>query len=181
MNFAACSFTGDFDFLLTRLDDVAGLDGLLLRIQNDCLAKGYEKTIRYGFGAAGFDFAITLHNQVGGFVFGYNPRKHWKFFFGSMNSIGVKAMLEDFDNLEESLRKYLIAVCKPCNGCLGCTKGGRNAILAVKAKYDGKDYALCPDNFSRHNWQTMNEGLAASLFQYHAAQELYGSDWKKRG
>jgi hypothetical protein len=180
INFACCSFTGNFNFLLTRVDNVAGLNGLLLEIQNNCLENGYEKNIKCTFGATGFDFNITLRNRVGGFVFGYNPRKYWKFFFGSMNSIGVKAMLEDFENLDKELQKHLISVCKTCNGCLGCAKGGRNKIFAVKVKHDGKEYNLCPDNYSRHNWETINDDLAAVLFKYHAAQEIYGSDWKKK-
>ncbi len=180
MNFACCSFTGNFDFLLTRVDNAAGLNGLLLDIQNKCLKNGYDKNIKCTFGAAGFDFRITFHNSVGGFVFGYNPRKYWKFFFGSMNSIGVKAMLRDFENLDQDLQKHLISVCKTCNGCLACAKGGRNKIFAVHVKHDGKDYTLCPDNYSRHNWETINDELAASLFGYHAAQEVYGSDWKKK-
>lgn len=179
MNFACCSFTGDFSYLLARVDNVAGLNGLLLEIQNSCLENGYEKSIKCSFGAAGFDFGITLRNRVGGFVFGYNPRKYWKFFFGSMNSIGVKAMLVDFENLDKDLQKHLVSVCKTCNGCLVCTKGGRNNIFAVNVKHDGKEYSLCPDNYSRHNWETINGELAASLFKYHAAQEIYGSDWKK--
>jgi hypothetical protein len=180
IHFACCSFTGDFNFLLTRVDNAAGLNGLLLEIRNICLKSGYEKNIKCSFGASGFDFSITFHHTVGGFVFGYNPRKYRKFFFGSMNSIGVKAMLEDFENLDEDLRKHLISVCKTCNGCLGCTKGGRNEIFAVKVKHGGKEYTLCPDNYARHNWETINGDLAAALFKYHAAQEIYGSDWKKK-
>lgn len=99
----------------------------------------------------GFDFKITFKNKVGGFVFGYNPRKYWQFFFGSLNSIGVKAMLEDFENLDNDLQKQLIGVYKTCNSCLHCAKGGRNKIFSVKIKHDGKEYNLCPDNFFRHD------------------------------
>ena len=179
INFACCSFTGDFNFLLTRVDHVSALNGLLLEIQNNCLEKGYEQNIKCSFGTSGFDFRITFRNKVGGFVIGYNPRKYWQFFFGSLNSIGVKAMLEDFENLDNDLQKYFVSVCKTCTGCLCCTKSGRNKILAVKVKYDGKAYTLCPDNYSRHNWETLNHELAAVLFKYHAAQEIYGTDWKK--
>lgn len=42
INFACCSFTGDFNFLLKKVDNVAGLNGLLLEIQNNCLENGYE-------------------------------------------------------------------------------------------------------------------------------------------
>jgi hypothetical protein len=72
-------------------------------------------------------------------------------------------MLEDFENLDKDLQKHLIGVCKTCNGCLGCTKGGRNRIFAVKVEHDGKEYNLCPDNYSRHNWETIDEDLAAAL------------------
>jgi hypothetical protein len=180
INFACCSFTGDFNFLLTRVDHVAGLNGLLLEIQDKCLERGYEKSIKCSFGASGFGFSITFQNKVGGFIIEYNPYKCWKFSFGSMNSIGVKAMLEDFENLDNDLRKFFITVCKTCNSCLFCAKGGRNKIFAVKVKHEGKEYTLCPDNYSRHNWETMNRDLAAVLFKYHAAQEVYGSDWKKK-
>jgi hypothetical protein len=180
INFACCSFTGDFNFLLTRVDRIRGLNGLLQEIESNCLENGYEKNINCSFGASGFDFGITFRNRVGGFVIGYNPRKYWQFFFGSLNSIGVKFMLEDFENLDKDLQKHLIGVCKTCNGCLGCTKGGRNRIFAVKVEHDGKEYNLCPDNYSRHNWETIDEDLAAALFKYHAAQEVYGSDWKKK-
>jgi hypothetical protein len=180
INFACCSFTGDFNFLLTRVDNVAGLNGLLLEIQDKCLENGYEQDIKCSFGASGFDFSITFRNRVGGFVIGYNPRKYWQFFFGSLNSIGVKAMLEDFENLDNDLQKHFVGLCKTCNGCLGCTKSGRNKIFAVKVKYDGREYNLCPDNYSRHNWETLNRDLSSVLFKYHEAQEIYGFDWKKK-
>lgn len=180
MNFACCSFTGDFSFLLKRVDDVAGLNGLLLKIQSECLKNGYEKNIKCSFGASGFDFSITFRNQVGGFIFGYNPRKSWKFFFGTLNGIGVKAMLGDFENLDQDLQKHLMCVCKTCNGCLGCTKGGRNSLFATKVQYGGREYTLCPENYSRHNWETMDDTLAGCLFKYHAAQEVYGTAWSKK-
>ena len=113
-------------------------------------------------------------------MIGYNPRKNWQFFFGSQNSIGVKAMLEDFENLNERLQRYLLSVCKTCNGCLACTKGGRNGIYAVKVKRDEREYSLCPDNYARHNWASIDQDLATALFGYHAAQEAYGSDWKRK-
>lgn len=176
INFACCSFTGDFNYLLTRVDTIAGLNGFLFELQSNCLENGYEQNIQCGFGA----FNITFRNRVGGFIIGYNPSKYRQFSFGSLNSIGIKAMLEDFKNLDHDLQKHLVSVCKTCSGCLACTKGGRNKILAVKVTYDGKDFNLCPDNYGRQNWETINHALAAVLFKYHAAQEIYGSDWKKK-
>ncbi len=176
INFACCSFSGDFNFLLKRVDALAGLNGLLFEIQKNCLENGYEQTIHCSFGASGFDFGIKFQQRVGGFVIGYNPRKYWQFFFGSLNSIGVKAMLEDFENLDRDLQTHLVGVCKTCSGCLICTKSGRNQMLAVNIRYDGKGYTLCPDTYGRNRWETINPELAAVLFKYHAAQEVYASD-----
>ena len=176
INFACCSFTGDFNFLLARVDKVSNLNGLLLEIQNTCLGNDYEKNIKCTFGSSGFGFSITFQNRVGGFVIGYNPRKYWQCYFGSMNSIGVKAMLEDFDNLDTDLQKHFINLCKICTGCLGCTKGGKNKIFAVKVKYDGKEYNLCNDNYARHDWETIDRDLVSVLYKYHNAQEIYGSE-----
>ena len=179
INFVCCSFNGDFSYLLSRIDNAVELNGLLHEIQNKCLKNGYEKDIKCSFGSSGFDFGISFRNKVGGFVIGYNPRKYWQFYFGSLNSIGVKAMLEDFENLDNDLQKHFVNLCRNCNGCLGCVKGGKNKIFAVNIKYAGKEYNLCPDNYARHNWETINYDLAEVLFKYHAAQEIYGSDWKR--
>ena len=181
MNFACCSFTGDFSCLLARMDSVRNLNGLLLNVQDKCLQSGYEKGFQCGFGPSGFDFSVTFRRGAGGFVFGYYPRKAWQFAFGSMNGIGLKAMLEDFENLDQALQTYLMGVCKTCDGCFFCAKGGRNRIFAVKVKHGGRDYTLCPDTYARQNWATLTPDLAAALFTYHAAQETYGSDWKRKG
>ncbi len=178
INFACCSFTGDFHYLLKRVDKTTQLNGLLHEIQQNCLDNGYEQSIKCSFGASGIDFGITFRNKVGGFIIGYYPRKYWQFYFGSLNGIGVKAMLEAFEDLDNDLQKYLILICKPCNECLACTKGGRNMVFAVKVKHEGKEYDLCPDTFARQNWQTLTPDLIAVLCKYHAAQEKYGSDWK---
>lgn len=176
INFVCCSFSGDFSFLTKRVDDVVGLNGLLLEIESNYIKNGYEKSIKLNFGPSVIELSIKYHKKVGGFVIGYNPRKYWQFYFGSMNSIGVKAMLDDFDNIDNDVQKYLISVCKTCNNCLVCTKGGRNRILAVKVNYEGKEYNLCNDNYARHNWEKVNSDLAFQLFKYHNAQETYGAN-----
>ncbi|MCL1855909.1 MAG: hypothetical protein FWF86_09265 [Clostridia bacterium] len=187
INFACCSFAGDysfpfagdFNFLLARVDHVAGLNSLLFEIQNRCLENGYEKIMYCSFGASGFDFSIRFQNKVGGFLIGYNPRKYQPFYFGTINGIGEKAMLEDFDNLDEDLQAHFINICRTCSGCLGCTKGGKNKIFATNVTYEGKEYNLCP-SFPCHSWDTIDRGLMDVLFKYHAAQEKYGVNWKKK-
>ena len=89
-------------------------------------------------------------------------------------------MLEDFDNLDNDLQTYLLSVCSSCNGCRSCTKGGKNRVHTVKVTYNGKEYALCPDTYSRNNWETIRLDTAKVLFKYHDMQEVYGSNWKKK-
>jgi hypothetical protein len=180
INFVCCSFTGDFSYLITRVDQVKGLNGLLPELQSICLDKGYTQDILCSFSPSGFEFRITFRKRVGGFIVGYNPRKYGQFYFGSLNSIGIKAMLEDYKNLDQDLLKHLISASKTCDGCLTCTKGGRNKVYAVQVAYEGKSYTLCPDHYGRHSWETLNRDLAGVLFQLNAAQELYGSDWKTK-
>ena len=121
---------------------------------------------------------ISFNNGVGGFQIGYNPRKYKPFYFGTANGIGGKAMLEDFVNLDGDLQKHFINICRPCNGCRSCVKGGKNEIFKTKVSYNGKEYALCPC-FPNHSWDTMDRGLIDLLFKYHDAQNIYGVDWKK--
>lgn len=178
-NFSCCSFINDFNYLVAITDAENNLNGHLLQFQERCLAEGYEQVIKCTLGASGFDFNITFQNKVGGFLIVFNPRKHWPFSFGTLNEIGEKAMLEDFESLDKELQKHFISICKTCNGCQGCTKGGKNKIFAVHVHFDGKDYNLCP-SFPQHGWESYDRKLIDVLFKYHSAQEKYGIDWKKR-
>ena len=178
MGFILCSFTNDFNYVLARIDEANDLNGVLFELQKRCLENGYEQSIRSDIGASGYDFTITFKNKIGGFCLGYRPRKYQQFFFGTLNGIGEKAMLEDFENLDKDLQKHFISICKPCNDCLICTKGGKNKIFTININYDGKDYKLCP-SFPCHEWETIDHELMDVLFKYHDLQEKYGTDWKK--
>ena len=178
-NFACCSFTNDFSFLLQRADQVSGLNGLLFELQKRCLDKGYTQSIECGMSATGIGFSICFKNAIGGFTIGYSSRRVQQFQFGTANGIGEKAMLEDFGNLDRDLQAHFVDICNDCNGCLICTKGGKNKMFATHVIYDGKEYTLCP-SYSRHVWDTLDRGLMDVLFKYHDAQEKYGVDWKKR-
>lgn len=174
-SFVSCSFTNDYEYLIGRIDNAVDLNGLFIELAKNCTDKGYVKKFQCGFGSSCFDFNIRFEDKVGGFVVGYNPRKYWQFFFGCTNSIGVKAMLENFETLKPEVQKYLIDICKPCQGCLSCTKGGKNKIFAAKVQYEGNEYVLCNDNYSLHDWETINRELVSVLFMYHEAQAIYGS------
>lgn len=178
-NFACCSFTNDFSYLLKRTDDVNGLNGLLFELQERCLKEGYEPSFECYLNATGLGYNIHFKNKVGGFLINYLVRKYQQFTFGTLNGIGEKAMLEDFENIDENLQKHFVGVCKICNGCLGCTKNGKNKVFTVKVAYDGNEYNLCP-SFPQHSWNTIDHRLIEVLSKYHIAQEKYGTDWKKK-
>ena len=179
INFACCLFADNFDYLLSRVDAANNLNGLLFELQQKCLQNGYEQHIRTSFGATGFDFNIMLQNKIGGFIIVYNIRKCQPFSFGTMNGVSEKAMLADFANLDSDLQQHFIGICKTCNSCLICTKGGKNKIFATSVKHDDKEYNLCP-SFPQHSWSTIDHDLTEVLFKYHEAQEKYGVDWRKR-
>jgi len=178
-NFACCSFTNDFCYLLQRTDSVCGLNGLLSELQKRCLEEGYVQSTGCAITATGLEYSISFKNKIGGFAIGYHSRKEQQFSFGTINGIGEKAMLEDFENLDKDLQEHFVGVCKSCNRCLICTKGGKNEVFAVNVTHGGKKYNLCP-SFPRHGWDTMDRKLMEVLFKYHAAQERYGTDWKKK-
>ena len=172
-DFVRCSFNGDKDYLLRRTDNVNGLKGLLMELKNKCLEKGYNQELNLHFVSTDLSFTIYFKNEIGGFQIGYNSRKYWQFSFGTMNGIGEKAMLEDFDNLDDDMKQHFINICRPCSGCLVCTKSGKNKIFTVHVNYAGKDYNLCP-SFPCHGWETLDSGLMDILFKYHDLQIKYG-------
>lgn len=171
-DFVRCSFNGDKDYLLKRTDNVNGLNGLLTELKNKCTEKGYNQEINLHFTSTDLIFNIYFKNEVGGFQIGYNSRKYWQFSFGTMNGIGEKAMLEDFDNLDDDMKQHFISICRPCRGCLVCTKNGKNKIFTVHVNYAEKDYSLCP-SFPRHAWKTLDSCFMEILFKYHDLQIKY--------
>lgn len=171
-SFAVCSFDGNFDYLLNRIDDMYEYNGLLMSLKSECLGNGYKYITRPSLTSTFFSFAIIIRKNVGGFIFEYNPRKEWKISFGTFNGIGEKAMLDNFDNLEEDMKEHFISICRPCNGCRGCTKGGKNKVFTVRIKYNGNVSELCP-MFPNHCWETIDKALIDRLIRYHDLQEIY--------
>lgn len=173
-DFVCCSFNGDKDYLIRRTDYINGLNGLLLELTTKCLEKGYKQEINLHFTSTDLNLTIYFKNEVGGFQIGYNSRKYWQFYFGTMNGIGEKAMLEDFEKLDDDMKRHFMNICRRCNGCLACTKGGRNKPYTVRVNYAGKDFNLCP-SFPRHAWETLDKELMDILFKYHDLQEKYST------
>lgn len=172
IEFVCCSFTGDKEYLLERIDSTNGLNGLLLKLKSRCEENGYRKEIELCLGSTDLNFNLYFRNEVGGFHIGFNSRKYQQFFFGTINGIGEKAMLEDFNHLSDDMKRYFINICKTCEGCLFCTKGGKNRIFAIKVQFNGKEYNLCPA-YPRHLWETIDSEMIDVLFEYHDLQKRY--------
>lgn len=178
-NFACCSFTNNFNYLLSRTDRVCGLNGLLLQLQKRCLEEGYVPSVECSITATSLGYNIIFRNKIGGFLFCFLVRKYQQFSFGTLNGIGEKAMIEDFENLGTDLQAHFISICRVCTHCLACTKGGKNKVFAINVVYGGKEYNLCP-SFPQHSWDTIDNRLTDVLFKYHAAQNQYGIDRKMK-
>ena len=179
INFACCSFTNNFDYLLLKTDELNNLQGLLPELQKRCLEEGYALSIENVMKPAELGYKFTFKNKIGGFVIEYHTRKYQQFSFGTINGIGEKAMIDDFENLDKDLQEHFVNICKICDNCLICTKNGKNKVFAVNVAFDGKEYNLCP-SYPRHGWDTIDRKLVDVLFKYHATQEKYGVNWKKR-
>ncbi len=172
-DFARCSFDGEWSYLIRRVDEAYGYDGLLTELEAECLARGYRPYLFTDFGQTGFGFGLELLRGPGGFRIGYNPRKYWQFCFATKNGIGEKKMLENFASLSPAMQKHFISSCRPCTGCMSCTKGGKAKMFTIHATYEGAEYALCPQ-FPRHEWEHFDRERMELLFEYHELQEKYG-------
>lgn len=170
-DFMRCSYGGEWEYLLDRIDFEQSTGGQLRALWERCRAQGYSGALSTDCcPSSSSGFSIELSRGVGGFLITYNPRKTRKFGFGTRNGIGEKKMLENFDALDADLQRHFIDICRPCNGCMGCTRGGRARPFTVKVNLDGKDYALCPQ-FPNHTWPEYTPQLIEMLFKYHDLQE----------
>ncbi len=172
--FACCSFNGSYDHLLQRIDDLYDYNGFLLETAQTYLRKGFAQSISIYFGKTGLglDIKFTIGSKDTGFKIVFNGRKKDLFRFGTMSGVGEKAMLEDFASLDPLLQKHFIKICRPCNSCLACTKGGKSKQFTANANYNGSQYQLCPQ-FPQHEWERLDQELADTLFTYLETQQKY--------
>ena len=81
-------------------------------------------------------------------------------------------MLENFERLPQIVQQHMIDICRPCNGCMGCTKGGKNKPFTVTVEYQGKTISLCPQ-FPCHEWEFLTPQLVERLEAYLEEQVRY--------
>jgi hypothetical protein len=172
-NFVCCSYNCDYSYLLGRLEIFFKTEkDIIKKLEHKCIEKGYKTHIRGGITTTIYDFSVRFQNNIGGFIFQYNPRKIEQIRYGTINGIGAKAMLEDFKNLDSDLQKHFIENCGRCRGCKGCTKGGNSKVFTVSVRYQGEDILLCPQ-FPNSCWDTVDNLKIETLFKYHDLQEKY--------
>lgn len=172
-DFVRCSFTGEYVYLLKRMDDLYGYDGMLMRLRKRCLAERFYEKLHLDFAPTCFCFSIKYQIKPGfGFDFAYNAMKLKQFDFGTLSGVGEKAMLEDYENLSNTVLQHFLAICQPCNELGCCTNHGKTKIQTVKVMFKGKEYKLCP-RFPKHRWDEMNEELVETLFCYLEEQQKY--------
>ena len=117
--------------------------------------------------------------EVGGLSIEYNTL--WPTVrFLNMTSIGIKAILEHADELDEHLKQLLVRFCKHCNDCMGCTKGGKNKQFDITINAGGTDQRLCPQ-FMQMEWYNgdISTDKIDCLLDFNELQERYGKNWKK--
>lgn len=91
-----------------------------------------------------YNAKVMFSKDVGGLSIEYSTLWPTVKFVNS-SSIGMKAMLEHADELEDGIKSQLVRFCKRCNGCGICTKGGKNKRFTVPVHYDGGEARLCPE------------------------------------
>lgn len=101
--------------------------------------------------------------------------------FVNNTSIGIKAALEHVDGLSEEIRRQLVKFCKPCNDCMGCTKGGKNKQFTVTVHLDGNEYRLCPE-FVQMEWYNsdISREKIDFMLELNELQEQFGKNWRKK-
>ncbi len=172
--FARGVFGSSNDYLLQRLDDLFDYQGLLLQTVQRFKDKGYTTSWEINYQGTYNPFQFRCESAVKdvGFKIDYNCRKKWIFCFGTLSGIGEKSMLENFEHLPQIVQQHMIDICRPCNGCMGCTKGGKNKPFTVTVEYQGKTISLCPQ-FPCHEWEFLTPQLVERLEAYLEEQVRY--------
>ena len=95
--------------------------------------------------------------------------------FVNESSIGIKATLEHADGLEDEMLGQLIRFCKPCNDCMGCTKGEKNRQFTVVLQHDNDEYRVCPE-FVQMEWYNRDISMEKIefLLALNELQEKFG-------
>ena len=175
-HFAFALFDDNMSWWLRRVENAAGLPPSFFDFyEKSYLKKGYVKSIDLSGGRIRYE----LKGKISGFKFQYEPMTRSDAVeFSTLNGIGFKAMLADFDLLDESVKELAFKTAARCNYCGGCTKGADIDTFTVNVSYKGEEYAICPQ-FPQLSWSTdFNRDVMDAIVKFNGLQEKYGRQWK---
>jgi len=175
-DFICCLYNGNHDYLLQRIDNLYGYNGLLKELKERCDEKGYYN---YNFNAefipTNLSYGIGFGTGFGGIYIKYYTRKYQQFIFEGPGGRGLKVLLSDFEKHPPRVQKHIIDTCKRCTHCHGCTnggkiKGGKDQDIIVKYKSELID--ICT-NFPVAWWYEFNRELMETLLEYNEVRRKY--------
>ena len=145
--FALCALDGKADFLFPKIEKMmAWENGFLDKCDEKVLTAGYYKSkVRAGIRNTEMDFRITYAKEVCVFSIIYST--NGGMIFGSFTHQGFKAMLKDFDNLDEDIQAHIVKIARKCKGagdCGVCNKKG-NFHSMIDVNFNGDALTLCSD------------------------------------
>lgn len=175
-------FDGSSDYLIRRIEDEMELEPSFFEPYFEQLRqKGYVYSHKYDWGPEGPVFFISFTNGVSGISLNYDVRKIHQLYFALTLQIGVKAICEDFDKQEASIKEFLLNRLMDCNNCMGCTKGGKSKKFTVPVEYNGTRRPLCPNSiWIGHQVEFMNSRIMNAMIDFSALQAEYGVNWRKK-
>lgn len=177
--FACCVFSNDLSYWIRKVEKLNDLEsGFFKKYEKILLDKGYEKQMDIEFNHNSLIISHQYVSKVSGFSVSYHFHRVEQFYFSVLNSIGAKAILEDFHKMKDNIKVYLMMSCRRCNGCNRCTKGGKYKRMAVDVVFNDEQISLCPD-FPNKEWLSVNDVQMSTIIDYIELQNIYGTQWRK--
>ena len=167
----------DYTYLLRHIAPLIEVDDAFFDyITDKYLSSGYTPAPSDDIHCINF----ILKKDVGGINICFNPL--WPTVrFVVFSCIGVKAILENIDDIDINITRLLVKYAHKCNDCMGCMKGGKSSKFTVTVTVDGEEYRLCPQ-FFQIEWynKDISKEKIDYLLEFNELQEKYGKSWKKK-
>lgn len=167
----------DYTYLLEHIRKLLGLENDFFNyIKTKYLSNGYEISITDDF----YRMNYIFKKDVGGLNIEFSLLWPTIRFLNS-TCIGIKSALEHADELNSEIKQQLIKFCKPCNECMGCTKGGKNKPFTVTVNNNSNEYHLCPE-FVQMEWynKDISKEKIDFIFELNELQEKFGKNWSRK-
>lgn len=172
-SFATGNFDCDYSGFANKIEAMASLEsGFFDAAEKFYAEAGYIKNLRLDFNRNSIAVCCRWQGSVSGFNISYQSRKTEQIFFSINNGVGMKKMMEKFPSMPRAIQEYFISAAKKCDGCLGCTKGGKATIFRVSAEYDGEEINFCPQ-FPNLHFFDMNSDTLSLIMSINELQSKY--------